>query len=194
MKLIVGLGNPGRQYSLTRHNIGFIVIDYLAGKLGINVDKIKFKSLVGEGCLGMERVVLVKPQTYMNLSGEAVLDMVRWYKLEPSDMLVIYDDMDLPAGKLRLRIKGSAGGHNGMKSIIYLVGSDEIPRLRVGIGRPINEHMESVDFVLGKFSEEEIKIMSTAVEKAVEAVIAVIEHGGERAMNTINADNSIENE
>ncbi len=138
MKLIVGLGNPGRQYADTKHNIGFMVVDYLAGKLGIKVDKIKFKSIIGEGFVGTEKIVLAKPQTYMNLSGEAVLDMVQWYKPEPQDMLVIFDDMDLPLGKLRLRMKGSAGGHNGMKSIIYLVQSDEFPRLRIGIGRPEN--------------------------------------------------------
>lgn len=188
VKLIVGLGNPGRQYAETRHNVGFMAIDYLAGKLGVKVDKIKFKSVVGEGFLGTEKVVLAKPQTYMNLSGEAVLDMVQWYKLDPADILVIYDDMDLPAGKLRLRMKGSAGGHNGMKSIIYLLQSDQFPRLRIGIGRPTNEKMESVDFVLGRFNKEQQELMVDAVKKAGEAALAAIEKGVAKAMNEVNAE------
>lgn len=186
MKLIVGLGNPGKQYSATRHNVGFLVIDYLAEKLDIKVDKIKFKSVIGEGFAGTEKIVLAKPQTYMNLSGEALLDMVQWYKLNPADILVIYDDLDLPAGKLRLRMKGSAGGHNGMKSIIYLIQSDEFPRLRIGIGRPQNEKIETVNHVLGKFSEEEAKIMAEAVAKAAAAVLTVLDKGVEKAMNDVN--------
>jgi PTH1 family peptidyl-tRNA hydrolase len=188
MKLIIGLGNPSRQYAETRHNAGFMTIDYLAEKLGIKVDRIKFKSLIGEGFAGTEKIVLAKPQTYMNLSGEAVLDIVQWYKLEPDNMLVIYDDMDLSLGKLRLRLKGSAGGHNGMKSIIYLLQSDEFPRLRIGIGKPPIEAMDSVDFVLSKFSEEESKVMSEAIKSAAEGALAVIELGAERAMNMINVE------
>ena len=186
VKLIVGLGNPGKQYAATRHNAGFMVIDYLAEKLGVKVDKIKFKSVLGEGFAGTEKIVLAKPQTYMNLSGEALLDMVQWYKLEPQDILVIYDDLDLPVGKLRLRMKGSAGGHNGMKSIIYLIQSDDFPRLRIGIGRPQNENIETVNHVLGKFAEEEAKIMGEAVAKAAEAVMAVLDKGVEKAMNEVN--------
>lgn len=186
MKLIVGLGNPGRQYAATRHNVGFMVIDSLAEKLGIKVDKIKFKSVIGEGFAGPEKIVLAKPQTYMNLSGEAVLDMVQWYKVDPADLLVVYDDLDLPAGKLRLRIKGSAGGHNGMKSIIYLVQSDDLPRLRIGIGRPQNENLETVSHVLGKFSQDEAKIMTGAVAKAADAVITILDKGVEKAMNEVN--------
>ena len=188
MKLIVGLGNPGRQYAETRHNIGFMVIDYLAGKLDIKVDKVKFTSITGEGFVGPEKIVLAKPQTYMNLSGEAVLDMVHWHKLEPADILVVFDDMDIPLGKLRLRMKGSAGGHNGMKSIIYLVQTDDFPRLRIGIGRPDNERMESVDYVLGKFSGEEARIMTEAVKKAGDAVLAILDKGVEKAMNEVNAE------
>ena len=186
VKLIVGLGNPGKQYAATRHNVGFMVVDYLAEKLGVKVDKIKFKSVLGEGFAGTEKIVLAKPQTYMNLSGEALLDMVQWYKLDPQDLLVIYDDLDLPVGKLRLRMKGSAGGHNGMKSIIYLIQSDDFPRLRIGIGRPQNEHIETVNHVLGKFDEEEAKIMGEAVVKAAEAVLAVLDKGIEKAMNEVN--------
>lgn len=187
LKLIVGLGNPGKQYAKTRHNIGFMIIDYLAEQLGINVDKIKFKSIIGEGHVGSEKVVLAKPQTYMNLSGEAVLDMAQWYKISPEDILVIYDDMDLPAGKLRLRIRGSAGGHNGMKSIIYLLQTDKFPRLRVGIGRP-DANMESANFVLGKFTDKEAELVSQAVKKSGEAVLKVFESGAVQAMNEVNRD------
>jgi len=186
LKLIVGLGNPGKQYADTRHNVGFLVIDYLAEKLGIKVDRVKFKSVIGEGFVGYEKVVLAKPQTYMNLSGEAVIDMVQWYKIGPEDLLVVFDDMDLPLGKLRLRMKGGAGGHNGMKSIIYLIQSEEFPRLRIGIGRPENENVESVDYVLGKFSDEEAKIITEAVKKAADAVLEVLEKGVEKAMNEVN--------
>ena len=189
MKLIVGLGNPGKQYAYTRHNVGFMVIDYLADKMGIKVDKIKFKSILGQGFCGAEKVVLAKPQTYMNLSGEAVLDLAQWYKLAPEDILVIFDDMDLPVGNLRLRMKGGAGGHNGMKSIIYLLQSEDFPRLRLGIGRPENEMMESVDFVLSKFSDEEAKIMTEAIKGVADAVLTVLEKGIAQAMNEVNADN-----
>jgi len=192
VKLIVGLGNPGQKYVRTRHNIGFMVIDYLSEKLGIKVDKIKFKSLIGEGFVGTEKIVLVKPQTYMNLSGEAVLDLIQWYKAEPCDLLVIYDDMDLPLGKLRLRLKGSAGGHNGMKSIIYLIQSDSFPRLRIGIGRPKNDNVVSINHVLGRFGEEDDLIMTGAVRQAGETVVNLIEAGPERAMNFVNAPESDE--
>lgn len=189
MKLIVGLGNPGKEYASTRHNIGFMVIDQLSQELNIKVDKIKFKSVIGEGFINTEKVVLAKPQTFMNLSGQAVLDMVQWYKLSPEDILVIYDDLDIPGGKLRLRMKGSAGGHNGMKSIIYLVQSEDIPRLRVGIGRPQNQKMQTADYVLGRFSNEETVTMAEAVEKASKAVITIIDNGVEKAMNEVNRDN-----
>jgi len=166
--------------------VGFMVVDYLAGRLGIKVDKIKFKSVIGEGFAGTEKIILAKPQTYMNLSGEALLDMVQWYKLDLNDILVIYDDLDLPAGKLRLRMKGGAGGHNGMKSIIYLIQSDDFPRLRIGIGRPQNEKMETVNHVLGKFDEEEARIMGEAVAGAAGAVMVVLDKGVEKAMNEVN--------
>ncbi|PKM81435.1 MAG: aminoacyl-tRNA hydrolase [Firmicutes bacterium HGW-Firmicutes-14] len=188
MKLIIGLGNPGKNYAATRHNTGFMTIDYLAEKLGIKTDKLKFKSLIGEGLVNGEKVVLAKPQTFMNLSGEAVFDMISWYKAEPGDILVIYDDMDLPLGKIRLRMKGGPGGHNGMKSIIYMIQTEDFPRLRIGIGRPEDERFESVDYVLGKFNEEEGKIMTTAVKKAADAVVAALETGVEQAMNEVNRE------
>ena len=186
MKLVVGLGNPGKKYVHTRHNIGFLVVDYLAELMDIKVDRIKFKSLIGEGFKGKEKIVLAKPQTYMNKSGEAVLDMMQWYKTEPQDVLVIYDDMDLFPGKLRLRMKGGAGGHNGMKSIIYLIKSEEFPRLRIGLGRPENEQVDAVDFVLGRIGGENDELMTDAVKRAGEAVLAVLEKGVEQAMNEVN--------
>ncbi len=188
MKLIVGLGNPGRQYARTRHNVGFMVVDYLAERLGIKVDQIKFKSLVGEGLINSEKVILVKPQTYMNQSGEAVFEIVRWYKPALADILVVFDDLDLPPGKLRLRIRGSAGGHNGMKSIIYLLQSDEFPRLRIGIGRPEDENTEPVDYVLSKLGKEEAKVMAEAVKAAGETVISILEKGVEQVMNKMNVE------
>lgn len=188
MKLIIGLGNPGRQYAQTRHNIGFMVIDYLAEKLGISVDRAKFKSLVGEGFAGTQKIILAKPQTFMNLSGEAVYDMIGWYKTSYEDILVIYDDIDLPLGKLRLRMKGSAGGHNGMKSIIYLLQSDEFPRLRIGLGRPEDPRIDSADFVLGKFNEQEAEIITEAIRNAGEAVLKIFSAGVEGVMNEVNRE------
>jgi PTH1 family peptidyl-tRNA hydrolase len=136
MKLLVGLGNPGREYANTRHNIGFLCLDELARRHGAAFDKVHLRALIATVSLGAERVVLARPQTFMNLSGEAVGALLSWYKLPASDLIVVTDDMDLPFGRLRLRLKGSAGGHNGLKSIIESLGTLEFPRLRVGIGRP----------------------------------------------------------
>ncbi len=188
MRLIVGMGNPGRQYANTRHNVGFMVIDQLAEILDIKTGTMKFRSVIGEGFVYGEKVVLAKPQTYMNLSGEAVLDMIQWYKAVPEDLMVILDDMDLPLGKLRLRKKGGAGGHNGLKSIIHLIQSEEFPRLRIGIGRPENKNIEPVDHVLGKFTVEEARIMDEAIKKAAGAVMSVLEKGVEKAMNEVNVE------
>lgn len=186
MILVVGLGNPGKDYAATRHNVGFMVVDLLADELGVKVDKVKFKSLIGEGRLGSEKVILAKPQTYMNLSGEAVLDIVDYYKIPPEKVVVIVDDMDLPAGRVRLRMKGGSGGHNGMKSIIYQLKTEEFSRLRIGIGKPAPER-QTVGYVLGKFADEEKGIMQEALRKSVEAVKEIIEAGAERAMNKVNA-------
>lgn len=167
MKFFVGLGNPGKKYDGTRHNIGFAVIDRLAEKLSIPIDKHQFNADYGTGIVGNEKVILFKPQTYMNLSGEAVRPFLDYYCIDRDDMLVIYDDLDLPLGKLRLRQKGSAGGHNGMKSIIDHVGSGEFKRMRFGIGRPKHPHIPIVDFVLSPFDVEERPIVEEAVDKAV---------------------------
>jgi len=185
MKLVVGLGNPGREYAATRHNVGFMVVDLLAQELGAAVDKSKFRSLLGEGRIGAEKVILAKPRTYMNLSGEAVLDIVNFYKIPPEDVIVIVDDMDLPPGKVRLRMKGGSGGHNGLKSVIYHLQTEAFPRLRIGIGKPAPER-QTVGYVLGKFSDEEEEPMQEAIGKSVAAVKEIIESGIERAMNRVN--------
>lgn len=183
MYVIAGLGNPGIEYEGTRHNIGFMVIDELAKKLGVNVTKLKFKSLIGEGSLNGEKIILLKPQTFMNLSGEALYDAVSFYKVPLKNVIVIYDDKDLDVGKIRIRKKGSSGSHNGMKSVIYLLNSEEFPRLRIGIGKPQGD---LVSHVLKKFEDSEKKIIDEAVIKAADAVLDIIENGIEHAMNKFN--------
>ncbi|NLM43370.1 MAG: aminoacyl-tRNA hydrolase [Clostridiales bacterium] len=185
MFVVAGLGNPGIKYADTRHNIGFITLDYLAQQLNININKIKHKALVGEGYIGVEKVLLVKPQTYMNLSGESILDVVEYYKIPIENLIVIYDDVDLPKGVLRIRQKGSAGSHNGMKSIIYLLQRDDFPRIRIGIGKQ-PEYMDLADYVTGKFTKDEIPIMAEAAKKAAEAVQEIIVKGIASAMNKFN--------
>lgn len=164
MFVIAGLGNPGAKYADTRHNIGFITVDYLSQQLNISVNKIKHKALVGEGRIGSEKVLLVKPQTYMNLSGESILDVVEYYKLPMENLIIIYDDVDLDKGVLRIRPKGSSGSHNGMKSIIYLLNRDDFPRIRIGIGKQ-PEYMDLADYVTGKFTKDEIPIMAEAAKR-----------------------------
>ncbi|MBR5239355.1 MAG: aminoacyl-tRNA hydrolase [Clostridia bacterium] len=184
MHMIVGLGNPGKQYEFTRHNAGFLCLDYLAAKNNIKVNKIKFKSLVGEGNIGGEKVILLKPTTFMNLSGEAVVQAAGFYKVDVSDIIVVYDDISLPIGSLRIREKGSAGGHNGMKSIIYLLGKDNFPRIRLGVGS--NGERDLADHVLGKFSKEEMNGFSASVEDAVEAISYMLKGDTQKAMNLYN--------
>lgn len=185
MFVVVGLGNPGDKYRYTRHNAGFITIDYMASQYKINVNRTKFKAVTGEGEIAGEKVLLVKPQTYMNLSGESVMDIMNWYKLETSKLIVIYDDVDLAVGRLRLRPAGSAGSHNGMKSIIYLLNSDDFPRVRIGIGKQ-PEYMDLADYVLGRFGDEEIPLMEEAVKNASQAVGEIIKNGINSAMNKYN--------
>lgn len=186
MKLIVGLGNPGREYAATRHNIGFMVIDRLAQKLGVAVDKTMFKTLVGQTRIDLEKVVLAKPQTYMNLSGGAVGALLNWYKLAVGDLIVIYDDMDLPPGRLRIRLEGGSGGHKGMKSIIEVLGNESFPRVRIGIGKPAEPGFDGADYVLSRISGNEARIMEDSINLAVEAVCCLVRHGAERAMNEYN--------
>lgn len=169
MKLIFGLGNPGGKYEHTKHNIGFIAVDYLARNLGLTFKQTKFKSVYAEGRIGSEKVILVKPQTYMNLSGEAVQPWLDFYKLDGADIVVIYDDMDLAVGKIRLRQKGGSGGHNGMKSIIDLLGTKEFNRIRVGIGRPFPTQ-SVVSHVLSQFQKDEVADMEAAVRDVADAI------------------------
>jgi len=184
MMIIAGLGNPGGKYDATRHNIGFHVIDALAATQHAAVNQKKFKSHFAEIRLGTEKVLLVKPQTYMNLSGESIGHWMRYYNLTPDKLLVVYDDMDFAPGEIRLRQKGSAGSHNGMKSIIQHLGTTEFPRLRVGIGKPLWQ--DAASFVLARFLPEEIPAMREAVALAAEAAQCVVQDGIQLAMNRYN--------
>ena len=185
MKLIVGLGNPGRRYRETRHNVGWEVISRLARRARIAVDEEDGFSDVGRGAIGGTRVILARPQTYVNVSGEAVRDLRRLHRLRPLDIVVVVDDLDLPLGRLRLRASGSAGGHNGLKSIIEALGTTEFPRLRVGIGRPA-EGVDPADHVLTRFTSDEQAVVDAALDRAAEAIETAITEGIETAMNRFN--------
>ncbi len=185
MKLIVGLGNPGKEYSGTRHNVGFAVIDELSSEYSIGVNKGKFKGVYGEGRINNERVILLKPLTYMNLSGESVKAISDFYKIPVEDIIIIYDDISLPVGGLRIREKGSAGGHNGIKSIIAHLKTDEFPRIKVGVGsKP--EGGDLVNHVLGHFSKEDSVLMAESEKRAAHAAAAIIKSGPREAMNEYN--------
>ena len=182
--VIVGLGNPGKKYATTRHNVGFLTLDTLAKETGISITKIKHKALIGEGRVGGKKVVLVKPQTYMNKSGESVQELVGFYKIPMENLVVIYDDIDLDPGRLRIRKKGSGGSHNGMRSIIRLLGDDGFPRIRIGVGRPDQQDLAS--FVLSQFHEDEKQDVADTIEKAAKAAVTIVSEDLERAMNTYN--------
>ena len=184
MYIIVGLGNPGK-YERTRHNIGFLTIDELSRRTGIIPNKLKFKATVGEGRIGTEKVVLVKPQTFMNLSGESVRELMSFYKVDHDKLIVIYDDIDLEVGKLRIRKKGSSGTHNGMRNIIYLLGYDDFPRFRVGISGE-NRRGNLADYVLGNFLKEEIPSVAESIERCADAIECLIKDGIELAMTWYN--------
>jgi len=184
MYVIVGLGNPGRKYEQTRHNIGFITLDQFAQKHGIKINRLKHKALIGEGQIAGEKVVLVKPQTFMNLSGNSVREVFSYYKPDLQNLILIYDDVDLPTGKLRIRKNGSAGTHNGMRSVIYDLGADGFPRIRIGIGS--SQQMELADFVTGGFRKEEKEVMEAGVLRAVAALNCILESGIDAAMNEYN--------
>ena len=186
MKLIVGLGNPGREYELTRHNIGFMAIDELAKRWNISLNEQKFKGVFGAGFVNGEKVILLKPLTYMNLSGESIRPLMDYYKMDVEDFVVMYDDLDIPVGKLRLRMKGSAGGHNGVKSTISHLGTQEFQRIRMGIDRPKNG-MKVVDYVLGRFTSEEIPDVNHSIEKAADACEEWLNKPFLQIMNTFNS-------
>ena len=185
MYVVVGLGNPGKQYENTRHNIGFNVIDILSKEYDIPVTKIKHKALIGEGRIGPEKVLLVKPQTYMNLSGETLIDIYKYYKVDLSNIIVIYDDIDLDVGKIRIRKKGSGGTHNGMRSIVKCLGSTEFPRVRIGVSKPM-PGQDLADFVLSRFRKEELENLDTGLEKAYNAVDCIIRENIDMSMNKYN--------
>lgn len=185
MKLIVGLGNPGMQYSTTRHNIGFDAIDAIADTYHIGMTKNKYKAIIGEGIIGGEKVILMKPQTYMNLSGEAVKQCMSWHKITNKDIIIIYDDISLALGQIRIRANGSAGGHNGIKNIIMHLGMNEFPRVKIGVGeKPTG--WDLADYVLSKFSHEDLKVIAPRLLDVVKAVTCFIEHGINDAMNQYN--------
>lgn len=184
--LIVFLGNPGLKYSGTRHNVGFMTADVLEKKLNVSINRAKFKALTAKAELGGKSVLLMKPQTYMNLSGDAVIEAVRFYKLTPEQVLVVCDDTALPCGKLRFRQKGSAGGHNGLKSIIARLGSDAFPRLKIGVGSPPHPEYDMIDWVLGVFRNQDAEDIAKATQTAAEAIEVFLRDGAERAMNKYN--------
>ncbi len=185
--LIVGLGNPGMQYEKTRHNAGFAVVDKLCDELSVSPFKHKFKSLIAESSISGKRVLIAKPETYMNLSGSAVGEISSFYKIPPERILVVYDDISLPAGKLRIRAKGSAGGHNGIKDIIAVLGSENFPRVKVGVGEKPHPDYDLKDWVLSKMSKDEREKFDDAVKKAVQAICLIIQSGDTaEAMNKYN--------
>jgi len=183
--VIVGLGNPGAKYENTRHNVGFDTVEFLSKRHDIRLGKLKHKALIGDGEIGGRKVILAKPQTFMNLSGESVREIVEWYKIPVKNIIIIYDDIDLPVGKLRLRPKGSAGTHNGMRSVIYQLQSEEFPRIRIGIDKP-PEGWDLISYVLSRFSADERKKIDEAVEKAADAVETILKSGIDSAMNKYN--------
>lgn len=185
MFLITGLGNPGQKYKNTRHNVGFMVLDRIAEKLSTKIEKVKFKGLLGDTNYKNEKVLLLKPHTYMNLSGESVKDATSFYKIPIENIIVVYDDMDLPLGRIRIRSKGSSAGHNGLKSIIYQMSSEKFPRVKIGIGKPQNK-VKSKGYVLGKFNDEEKEKMDEILDVAADAALVIVEHGVDEAMNRYN--------
>ena len=184
--LLVGLGNPGTQYENTRHNVGFLVADELAERQNAPIQRLKFKALTNLLTISGEKVLVMKPVTYMNLSGEAVRPAADFYKIPPEHIIVISDDTALDVGKLRIRKSGSAGGHNGLKSIIQHLGTDQFPRIRVGVGKKPHPDYDLADWVLGKFQGEDRKAIAAAVERCADAVECYIKEGPDRAMNKFN--------
>ena len=184
--LIVGLGNPGEKYANTRHNMGFLTVDLLAEKTGVKLNKVKFKAAYNIMSFAGCKCLVMKPQTYMNLSGEAVREAAQFYKVPADHVLVIYDDIPLPVGKLRVRPSGSAGGHNGIKNIIAHLGSQEFPRVKIGVGAPAGGGDEMIDWVIGAPSQAERKVLAESFEKAIGAAECIIQHGCQKAMNQFN--------
>ncbi len=184
MYIIAGLGNPGKRYENTRHNVGFMAVDALAAKHDIDVTKLKFKALVGEGRINGKKVLLVKPQTFMNLSGDSLSQIVNFYKCEHENLIVVYDDLDIGLGSIRIRQKGSAGTHNGMRSVVESLAFTDFPRIRIGIGDFGKKDI--IDFVIGDFAKEEKDVISTSLSQVVKALECFVESGIDLAMNRYN--------
>lgn len=184
--IVVGLGNPGKQYESTRHNAGFITIEQLANKHNCNINKIKFKSLVGDCTISGKKVLLMKPSTFMNNSGEAVVEAMNFYKIPPEKVIVIFDDVSLDVGKMRVRRKGSDGGQKGMRSIIYLSGKDTFPRVKMGVGAKPNPNWNLADWVLSKFSQKELEALLSTADNACDAVELILNGKTDEAMNRYN--------
>ena len=184
--LIVGLGNPGREYEKTRHNCGFRALDKLSQQLGCKVDKLKFQGLYARTSYGGKKLFLLKPQTYMNLSGQSVLQLSAYYRIPPQRIIVLFDDISLEPGRLRIRADGSAGGHNGIKSIIQALGSQEFPRVKIGVGCKPNPEFDLTQWVLSSFSASEEKALSVSLKNAADAALAIIDHGVPEAANRFN--------
>lgn len=184
--LVVGLGNPGDKYENTRHNVGFLAVDELGERGGFPIQRLKHKALTNTAVIGGQGALVMKPVTFMNLSGEAVGEAARFYKIAPDHVLVISDDVDLPLGKLRIRTVGSAGGHNGLKSIIQHLGTDQFPRLKIGVGGKPHPDYDMADWVLGKLQGEDKKVIDEAVKRAADAVECYLRDGPQKAMNRFN--------
>ena len=184
--IVVGLGNPDRKYENTRHNAGFMMVDYIADKLGVKVNRVKFKSTVGEGNINGSKVLFMKPSTYMNNSGEAVVEAMNFYKIPAENVIVLLDDINLDVGKMRIRSKGSDGGQKGMRSIIYLTGKDTYPRIKIGIGKKPNPEYDLAAWVLSKFTNDELKLLEKMAENSLNAVELIIEGNTQKAMNLYN--------
>lgn len=185
MKIIVGLGNPGQEYSKTRHNVGFMVIDAIAAHLGVSNWKNKFEAQIAECKIGSDAVLLVKPQTYMNLSGNAVGAIMRWYKLNVEDVIAVYDDMDIAVGHVKLKKRGSSGGHRGVESMLLNLGKEEFTRVRIGIGRPL-PNWTVVDHVLAKFPDEDQAAIDQLAEELIPVIECIVKQGIDKAMNGYN--------
>lgn len=184
--LIVGLGNPGSKYEFTRHNAGFLFMDLLSDKENAPINKIKFKGVLGEANIAGHRCLLLKPQTFMNNSGESVREVAAFYKIPPERVLVVFDDISLPCGKLRIRRKGTDGGHNGIKSIIYHLNSDAFPRIKLGVGEKPNPEWDLADWVLSGFKKDELVALREASDKALDAVSLIVDGNIDKAMETCN--------
>ena len=185
--IVVGLGNPDRKYTLTRHNSGFLCIDMLSEKLNFRVDKLKFKSLIADTTINGHRCIVMKPQTYMNNSGEAIRECANFYKISPENIIVIYDDISLDVGKLRIRRKGTDGGHNVIKSIIYQLNNDQFPRIKVGCGKKPHPDYNLADWVLSEFKKDEQKALEPALENACKAIELLLDNQIDKAMNLYNS-------